>query len=77
MAASQAVAIPPPESLDVYLDLGNDAVARMVLCLLIEEELRGRLAVYRLDDLAAKPVEGEEELLVVRSNIMPVGDAFG
>ena len=36
-----------PHNLDAYLDLGAEDVARLVLCLLIEEMLRQRLAAYR------------------------------
>ena len=36
-----------PDNLDAYMDLGAEDVARLVLCLLIEEMLRERLAVYR------------------------------
>lgn len=40
-------AMPPGDELDAYLDLGAEEIARLVLCLLIEEALRGRLAVFR------------------------------
>lgn len=39
---------PPPEELEAYLDLTSEAIARIVLCLLIEEALRERLAGFRL-----------------------------
>lgn len=45
----QAAVMPPLEELDAYLDLSAEEIARLVLCLLIEEALRGRLAVFRHD----------------------------
>ena len=36
-----------PGELDAYLDLGAEDIARLVLCLLVEEMLRDRLAAYR------------------------------
>lgn len=36
-----------PDNLDAYMDLGAEDIARLVLCLLIEEMLRERLAVFR------------------------------
>jgi hypothetical protein len=47
MAAKQPVVDVSPEELDAYLDLSNDDIARIVLCLLIEEALRGRLMAFR------------------------------
>ena len=38
---------PPPVHLEPYLDLGQEEIARLVLCLLIEEKLRQRLAEFR------------------------------
>jgi hypothetical protein len=76
MTGREAAVMTPPEELDAYLDLGNDDIARIVLCLLIEEALRGRLAAYRPEYLPAEPVEGLEELDVVRSDVMPVSDAL-
>jgi hypothetical protein len=76
MTGRQVGVTPPPEKLDAYLDLSNDDVERIVLCLMVEEALRRRLAVYRLEDLAAEPVEGQEELIVVRADIMSVSDAL-
>jgi hypothetical protein len=76
MTGSKAACVTPPEQLDAYLDLGNDDIARIVLCLLIEEALRGRLAAYRPQYSLAEPVEGLEELDVVRSDVMPVSDAL-
>ncbi len=35
------------DDLTAYLDLSPAEVARILLCLLIEESLRGRLAVFR------------------------------
>ena len=33
-----------PDNLDAFMDLGGQDIARLVLCLLIEEALEGRLA---------------------------------
>ncbi len=55
MAGTEAAAQPPPEELDAYLGLGTEDIARLVLCLLIEEALRRRLAVYRPQNPVAKP----------------------
>ena len=38
---------PSPDDLDAYLDLKREEIARLVLCLLIEEALKGRLSVFR------------------------------
>lgn len=38
------------DSLEPYLDLTAEEVARLVLCLLAEEEIGRRLASYRLPD---------------------------
>lgn len=39
---------PSPEGFEAYLDLTSEEIARIVLCLLIEESLRERLAVFRV-----------------------------
>ena len=36
-----------PDHLDAYMNLGAQDIARLVLCLLIEEALEGRLAAFR------------------------------
>ena len=64
-----------PEELAAYLDLSAEEISRVILCLLIEEALRGRLAAFR-HDLPAQPVEGFKELDVVRPDIVPVSDAL-
>jgi hypothetical protein len=64
-----------PEELAAYLDLSAEEISRIILCLLIEEVLRGRLAAFR-HDLPAQPVECFKKLDVVRPDIMPVGDAL-
>jgi hypothetical protein len=43
--------------LDAYLDLNAEDVARIVLCLLIEEMLKERLAAFR-QNLSSQPVGG-------------------
>ena len=51
-----------PHNLDAYIDLGADDVARLVLCLLIEEMLRDRLSAYR--DVAGPLTDGIEGGLI-------------
>jgi hypothetical protein len=48
---------PPPDDLDAYLDLTADEVARLILCLLVEEALRCRLAAYRRHEQPAHLAE--------------------
>lgn len=36
-----------PDNFDAFMDLGAQDIARLVLCLLIEEALEGRLAAFR------------------------------
>jgi hypothetical protein len=38
----------PPDNLDAYMDLGAQEIARLLLCMMIEEVLRERLAAYRV-----------------------------
>jgi hypothetical protein len=59
----------PPEELDPYFDLSVGDISRIILCLLIEEALRGRLAAFR-HDLPAQPVEGFEELGIGRGDVV-------
>jgi hypothetical protein len=42
---------PPPDHLETYLDLTAEEIARIVLCLLIEEALKRRLAAFRPGDV--------------------------
>lgn len=37
------------EEVAAYLDLSAEEISRIILCLLIEEALRGRLAAFRHD----------------------------
>jgi hypothetical protein len=57
---------PPPEELEPFMNLRPADVARIVLCLLVEEGLKKRLAAYRArpQHLPAQPVQRQEELLV-------------
>ncbi len=64
------------EQLDAYLSMTSEDIARLILCLLIEETLKQRLAGFRPHDLPVQPVEGFKELNVIRPDIMPVGDAL-
>lgn len=45
-----------PDNLDAYLDLGAEDIARLVLCLLVEEMLRERLAAFRVPEYAPHKV---------------------
>ena len=57
-AHQPAAAEPSSDELDAYLHLGAADVARLVLCLLVEEALRDRLAIFRggRQDLRPEPV---------------------
>jgi hypothetical protein len=57
---------PSQEELNVYIGLSAKDVARIVLCLLIEEALERQLASFRSypKNLLPDPVEGSKELLV-------------
>jgi hypothetical protein len=44
-----------PDNLDVYKSLGAEEVARLVLCLLIEECIQRRLTTYR-KSISEQPV---------------------
>jgi hypothetical protein len=48
---------PLPEQLDAYLGLGTQDIARLVLCLLMQEALGNQLASFRTQNLPAQPVE--------------------
>jgi hypothetical protein len=48
---------PQSEELDAYLQLGAEEIARLVLCLLIAEALKSKLASFRSQNLPAEPVE--------------------
>lgn len=52
-----------------YLDLSREELARLILCLLIEEALSKRLASFR-EDLPPKPIEGQKELVLRRNDVM-------
>ena len=64
-----------PEELEPYLDISAEDIARLILCLLIEESLRHRLSAFR-HDLPAQPVEGLEEFGVVSPDVVLVRDAL-
>lgn len=57
---------PSAAELEAYTCLTTAEIARLVLCLLIEEALERRLAVFRSQahDLLAEPVQGGEEFLL-------------
>jgi hypothetical protein len=65
---------PRPEELDAYMHLSKQDIARLVLCLLIEETLGGRLVPFRSphEHLHAEPVQGSEELVVGGGDVAPV-----
>jgi len=62
------------ETIQACLSLSKDDIARLVLCLLIEEMLKDRLTAFRSQDLPAKPTEGLEELFIAGDDVMPVGN---
>jgi hypothetical protein len=63
-----------PEDLSPYMQLKGEGIARLVLCLLVEEILGRQLAAFRLKQLHPEPVEGEKELAVGRRDVMAIGD---
>ena len=68
---------PSADELEAYVSLSQAEIARLVLCLLIEEGLGQQLTPFRSrpQDLASQPVQGGEELLVGGGDVVPVGDA--
>ncbi len=66
-----------PEKLEVYLQMTSGELARLVLCLIVEDMLRGRLAAFRAEHLAPQPVEGLEEFGIVGLGVMAFGHAPG
>jgi hypothetical protein len=48
--------------MDAFAALSDEEIARLVLWLLVEELLKGRLADFRAQDLAPQPAERLEEL---------------
>jgi hypothetical protein len=63
-----------PEDLSPYMNLKGEGIARLVLCLLVEEMLGRQLAAFRLKQLHTEPVEGEKELAVGRCDVVTIGD---
>lgn len=57
---------PAAEELEAYMRLTRAEIARLVLCLLIEEALGRKLAAFRSQsqNLLPQPAKGGEELLV-------------
>jgi hypothetical protein len=52
---------PTTEDLGRFLDLTQEQIAHLILCLMVEELLQDRLSVFR-QNLPAKPVQRLEEL---------------
>lgn len=65
---------PTPEQIEPLLHLSREGISQLVLWLLVEEALRGRLAAFRAQDLPPQPAEGGGELVVGGPDVMPVGD---
>jgi hypothetical protein len=63
-----------PEDLSPYMNLKEEGIARLVLCLLVEEMLGRQLAAFRFKQLHPEPVEGEKELAVGRCDVVTIGD---
>lgn len=69
--------MPTTEQIENYLGLSREEISRLVLCLLVEEMLKARLAAFRAQDPPPQPVERLEELGVVRADVVLVGDVPG
>jgi hypothetical protein len=65
---------PAPEQIEPLLHLTPEGISQVVLWLLVEEALRGRLAAFRPQDLLTQPAEGFGELLVGGPDVVPVSD---
>lgn len=63
------------EQPDAYLTMTTEDIARLILCLIIEDTLRTRLAAYRPHDLPPEPVEGFKEFGVVGRDVVASGHA--
>jgi hypothetical protein len=59
------------------MNLGSKEIVRLVLLLLVEEGLQKQLAAFRAEDLAAQPVEDQEELGVAGNDVMPIRSRAG
>jgi hypothetical protein len=66
-----------PDDLDAYMNLGSKEIVRLVLLLLVEEDLRKQLAAFRAENLMAQPVAGQEELGVARNDAVPIRSRAG
>ena len=68
---------PTPDELEAFMRLSSQDIARLILCLLIEEALQSQLSTFRLgpEELLPEPPEGGEKLLVRGGDVVPVGDA--
>ncbi len=66
---------PTPGELEAFMGLSNQEIARLVLCLLIEEALQSQLSAFRCgpEELHPEPPEGGEKLLLGGSDVVPVG----
>ena len=65
------------DNVDAYMNLGSKEIVRLVLLLLVEEGLQKQLAAFRAEDLAAQPVEGQEEFGVAGNDVMPIRSRAG
>lgn len=70
---------PSAEELERFAAMNAEEIARLVLWLLVEEALRGRLLPYRsgAEQFDAQPVQSGEELVVVGGDVVPVRDRAG
>lgn len=64
-----------PDDLTAYLDLNGKEVSKIIMWLLIEESLRGRLSAFR-HDLPTQPIQSLEKLSVVGDDIMLVSNGL-
>lgn len=66
---------PPPEQFEPLLHLSPEGISQLVLWLLIEETLRGRLSAFRPQNFPPQPAECLGEFVVGGPDVVPVGDA--
>ena len=68
---------PSDEELDAFSALSHEEIARLVLCLLVEERLRERLAAFRSENLSTQPVDGSEKLCFRGDDVMAIRNSTG
>jgi hypothetical protein len=66
-----------PESVRNKWREGTTSQYYATTLLLVEEGLRQQLAAFRAENLAARPVEGQEEVGVAGNGLVPVRNRAG